>query len=110
MDQLTPWGTHPWVAEARHRISFGAMILSPRDISPTTVAFARRLEQLGFGSLFIADHPLGNGDCWTTLAAFAVATRTIRLGTLVCCVDYRPPELLARHAELVGEKVMPAFK
>jgi len=95
---LTPHDTHPWVAEARRKISFGAMILSPRDLSPTTVDFARRLEQLGFASLFIADHPLGNGDCWTTLAAFAVATRTIRLGTLVCCVYYRPPELLARHA------------
>jgi alkanesulfonate monooxygenase SsuD/methylene tetrahydromethanopterin reductase-like flavin-dependent oxidoreductase (luciferase family) len=90
--------THPWVAEARQRVSFGAMILSPRDLSPGTVDFAVRLERLGFTSLFIADHPLGNGDCWTTLAAFAVATRTIRLGTLVCCVYYRPPELLARHA------------
>jgi alkanesulfonate monooxygenase SsuD/methylene tetrahydromethanopterin reductase-like flavin-dependent oxidoreductase (luciferase family) len=89
---------HPWVAEARQRVSFGAMILSSRDLSPGTVDFARRLEQLGFSSLFIADHPLGNGDCWTTLAAFAVATRTIRLGTLVCCVYYRPAELLARHA------------
>jgi alkanesulfonate monooxygenase SsuD/methylene tetrahydromethanopterin reductase-like flavin-dependent oxidoreductase (luciferase family) len=98
VDQPTPRDTHPWVAEARNRVSFGAMILSPRDLSPTTVDFARRLEQLGFNSLFIADHPLGNGDCWTTLAAFAVATRTIRLGTLVCCVYYRPPELLARHA------------
>ena len=96
MDELTPRDTHPWVAGARKKIGFGAMILSPRDLSSGTVDFARRLEELGFGSLFIADHPLGNGDAWTTLAAFAVATRTIRLGTLVCCVYYRPPELLAR--------------
>jgi alkanesulfonate monooxygenase SsuD/methylene tetrahydromethanopterin reductase-like flavin-dependent oxidoreductase (luciferase family) len=98
VDELTPRDTHPWVAEAGRKIGFGAMILSPRDLSPATVDFARRLERLGFSSLFIADHPLGNGDCWTTLAAFAVATRAIRLGTLVCCVYYRPPELLARHA------------
>jgi alkanesulfonate monooxygenase SsuD/methylene tetrahydromethanopterin reductase-like flavin-dependent oxidoreductase (luciferase family) len=98
VDDLTPRDTHPWVAEARERVSFGAVILSPRDLSPATVGFARRLEQLGFSSLYIADHPLGNGDCWTTLAAFAVATRTVRLGTLVCCVYYRPPALLARHA------------
>jgi alkanesulfonate monooxygenase SsuD/methylene tetrahydromethanopterin reductase-like flavin-dependent oxidoreductase (luciferase family) len=98
VEELTPRTTHPWVAEARRKVSFGAMILSPRDLSPSTVDFARRLEELGFASLFIADHPLGNGDCWTTLAAFAVATRSVRLGTLVCCVYYRPPELLARHA------------
>jgi alkanesulfonate monooxygenase SsuD/methylene tetrahydromethanopterin reductase-like flavin-dependent oxidoreductase (luciferase family) len=98
VEELTPRDTHPWVAEARRTIGFGAMILSPRDLSPGTVDFARRLEQLGFSSLFIADHPLGNGDCWTTLAAFAVATRAVRLGTLVCCVYYRPPELLARQA------------
>jgi alkanesulfonate monooxygenase SsuD/methylene tetrahydromethanopterin reductase-like flavin-dependent oxidoreductase (luciferase family) len=103
VDELTPRTTHPWVAEARRRVSFGAMILSPRDLSPGTVDFARRLEQLGFSSLFIADHPLGNGDCWTTLAALAVATSTIRLGTLVCCVYYRPPELLARHAADVDQ-------
>jgi alkanesulfonate monooxygenase SsuD/methylene tetrahydromethanopterin reductase-like flavin-dependent oxidoreductase (luciferase family) len=98
VDELIPRTAHPWVVEARQRVSFGAMILSPRDLSPGTVDFARRLERIGFSSLFIADHPLGNGDCWTTLAAFAVATSTVRLGTLVCCVYYRRPEMLARQA------------
>src|SRR5438132_13057051 len=37
-------------------------------------------------------------DCWTTLAAVAAVTRTIRLGTHVSCVAYRPPVLLARMA------------
>ena len=37
-------------------------------------------------------------DCWTTLAALAGVTRTIRLGTQVSCVAYRSPVLLARMA------------
>jgi alkanesulfonate monooxygenase SsuD/methylene tetrahydromethanopterin reductase-like flavin-dependent oxidoreductase (luciferase family) len=37
-------------------------------------------------------------DGWMTLAALASVTRTIRLGTHVSCVAYRPPVLLARIA------------
>jgi alkanesulfonate monooxygenase SsuD/methylene tetrahydromethanopterin reductase-like flavin-dependent oxidoreductase (luciferase family) len=37
-------------------------------------------------------------DCWTTLAALAVHTERLRLGSLVSCVYYRPAALLARMA------------
>ena len=57
------------------------------------------VEELGFDSFWISDHPmLLPIDCWTALAALAVETRRIRLGPLVSCIHYRPPALLARMA------------
>jgi alkanesulfonate monooxygenase SsuD/methylene tetrahydromethanopterin reductase-like flavin-dependent oxidoreductase (luciferase family) len=57
------------------------------------------VEDLGFDSLWIPDHPgvLGNAT-WTSLAALAGATRTIRLGPLVACAAYWNPVILARAA------------
>jgi len=57
---------------------------------------AQLAEELGLDSMWVADHPLILGDCWTKLAALAVTTRRIRLGSLVSCVYYRNPVLLAR--------------
>ncbi|MBI3129532.1 MAG: LLM class flavin-dependent oxidoreductase [Candidatus Tectomicrobia bacterium] len=84
---------------------------------------AREAERLGFGSLWHCDHFIsldpnaygaqsgfgsqagGEGppsrpmlEAWTALTALAGATKTIRLGTLVSCVHYRPPALLAKIA------------
>jgi len=45
------------------------------------------------------DHPILFGaDCWTMLAMLAATTQRIRLGSLVSCVYYRQPALLARMA------------
>jgi alkanesulfonate monooxygenase SsuD/methylene tetrahydromethanopterin reductase-like flavin-dependent oxidoreductase (luciferase family) len=69
---------------------------------PTELArehdLAQMAEGLGFDSFWRVDHPMLGHDCWTTLAALAAVTRTIRLGTHVSCVAYRPPVLLARMA------------
>jgi alkanesulfonate monooxygenase SsuD/methylene tetrahydromethanopterin reductase-like flavin-dependent oxidoreductase (luciferase family) len=46
----------------------------------------------------MVDHPVRHPDCWTTLAALAAVTRTIRLGTLVNCVLYRSAFQVARQA------------
>jgi len=84
---------------------------------------AREAERLGFGSLWHCDHFItldpgaygatsGFGsqegkagpaskailEPWTALTALAGATQRIRLGTLVSCVHYRPPALLAKIA------------
>jgi alkanesulfonate monooxygenase SsuD/methylene tetrahydromethanopterin reductase-like flavin-dependent oxidoreductase (luciferase family) len=60
---------------------------------------AQTAEALGFDSLWLPDHPLlSPSSSWTTLAALAEATRTIRLGTLVSCAFYRHPVVLARDA------------
>src|SRR5436189_115942 len=61
-------------------------------------------ERLGFDAFFRSDHYLNMGggsglpgptDAWTTLAALAVETSRIRLGTLVSPVTFRPPGPLA---------------
>lgn len=64
---------------------------------------ARAAEQSGFAGFFRSDHYLamsgdgmpGPSDAWTTLAALAVDTERIRLGTLVSSVTYRHPGILA---------------
>lgn len=64
------------------------------------------VDRLGFDSLWTWDHfvPL-NGDpngpmfeAWELLAAWAVLTSTVRLGTLVTGVTYRQPPVLAKMA------------
>jgi alkanesulfonate monooxygenase SsuD/methylene tetrahydromethanopterin reductase-like flavin-dependent oxidoreductase (luciferase family) len=95
-----PWVTHPWVAEGQQHLRFGVAQLvwsSPPDW-PARRDFVQAAEGLGFDSYWAQDHPAMTADCWTTLAALAVSTRTIRLGTLVSCVSYRSPALLARMA------------
>ncbi len=67
------------------------------------LAVARTAEQLGFGAFFRSDHFLSMGgaglpgptDAWTTLAGLARDTSTIRLGTLMTCVTFRHPGVLA---------------
>jgi alkanesulfonate monooxygenase SsuD/methylene tetrahydromethanopterin reductase-like flavin-dependent oxidoreductase (luciferase family) len=60
--------------------------------------FVQRAEALGFDACWANDHPNRLMDCWTTLSALALATERIRLISLVSCVYYRSPYLLARQA------------
>jgi F420-dependent oxidoreductase-like protein len=68
------------------------------------LAFAQASERMGIDGFFVSDHllkisdesgSLGRTDAWTTLAGLARETRTIRLGSLVTPVTFRPPGLLA---------------
>jgi alkanesulfonate monooxygenase SsuD/methylene tetrahydromethanopterin reductase-like flavin-dependent oxidoreductase (luciferase family) len=61
-------------------------------------AFVQRAEALGFDACWANDHPNRLMDCWTALSALALATERIRLISLVSCVYYRSPHLLARQA------------
>jgi F420-dependent oxidoreductase-like protein len=63
------------------------------------LAVASTAEQCGFDAFFRSDHYLKMGsasglpaytDAWTTLAGLARDTRTIRLGTMVTPVTFRP--------------------
>ena len=63
------------------------------------LAVARTAEECGFGAFFRSDHVLKMGsvsglpgitDAWTTLAGLARDTSTIRLGTMVTPVTFRP--------------------
>jgi alkanesulfonate monooxygenase SsuD/methylene tetrahydromethanopterin reductase-like flavin-dependent oxidoreductase (luciferase family) len=73
---------------------------------PQWVALARAAEEAGLDSLFRSDHygsivrgnPSGALDAWTTLAALGTQTETIRLGTLVSPVTFRPASVLAKCA------------
>jgi alkanesulfonate monooxygenase SsuD/methylene tetrahydromethanopterin reductase-like flavin-dependent oxidoreductase (luciferase family) len=62
---------------------------------PTFIRLVQRMEAQGIDSYWSYDHPAANADCWTALAALAATTERIRLGTMVACVLYRPPYLLA---------------
>ncbi|HZM80623.1 MAG TPA: LLM class F420-dependent oxidoreductase [Candidatus Limnocylindrales bacterium] len=73
---------------------------------------ARHAEELGFEAFFRSDHFLSMGsrsglpgptDSWATLAAIAVQTSTIRLGTLLTSATFRHPGLLAISVAQVDE-------
>ncbi len=76
------------------------------------LAMARAIEDLGFDSLWFADHLLmkmeghetqGSWEAWSMLAAFAAVTERIEIAPLVACTAYRNPALTAKIAETVDE-------
>jgi alkanesulfonate monooxygenase SsuD/methylene tetrahydromethanopterin reductase-like flavin-dependent oxidoreductase (luciferase family) len=56
------------------------------------------VEALGFEGLFLHDHPYFSPDPWVGLAGLATVTERVTLGSVVFCVPYRHPALLARMA------------
>ncbi|HKG25423.1 MAG TPA: LLM class flavin-dependent oxidoreductase, partial [Thermomicrobiales bacterium] len=76
------------------------------------LAMARTTEELGFDSLWFADHllmkvpghePQGAWEAWSMLAAFAATTSRIELAPFVTCTGYRNQALIAKIAETVDE-------
>jgi alkanesulfonate monooxygenase SsuD/methylene tetrahydromethanopterin reductase-like flavin-dependent oxidoreductase (luciferase family) len=65
---------------------------------PQLLEFVQRAEELGFDAYWANDHPTRSMDCWSMLTALAMATKKIRLLSLVSCIYYRSPLLLARQA------------
>ena len=64
---------------------------------------ARRVEALGFQTLYVADHPGETASPFVALAAAAAVTSTLRLGTYVCNVGVRDPLHLAADAATVDQ-------
>jgi alkanesulfonate monooxygenase SsuD/methylene tetrahydromethanopterin reductase-like flavin-dependent oxidoreductase (luciferase family) len=72
---------------------------------------ARLAEDVGFDSLWVADHLLfrsdgrveGAWECWSTLTALATVTKRVEIGSLVCCLPFRNPALVAKTADTVDE-------
>ena len=67
---------------------------------PTTTAtewldLARRAEEIGFDSLYVADHPGSCASPFVALAAAAAVTSRLRLGSYVANAGVREPILLA---------------
>lgn len=73
--------------------------------------YARRVEELGFESLWRSDHffsLMGRTErdaleTWVSLADLAGRTSRIRFGPLVCSMTFRHPALLARMAAAVDD-------
>lgn len=73
---------------------------------------AERAEAIGFDSFWVPDHllfknpdepPHGPWECWSLLAALAASTSRMEIGSLVSCVGFRNPALLAKMAQTVDE-------
>jgi alkanesulfonate monooxygenase SsuD/methylene tetrahydromethanopterin reductase-like flavin-dependent oxidoreductase (luciferase family) len=73
---------------------------------------AERAEELGFDSFWVPDHlifkpegekPHGPWECWSLIAALAASTSRMELGSLVTCVPFRNPGLLAKMADTIDE-------
>ena len=71
----------------------------------------RKVEDLGYSTLFLADHYLGPGPAQraahtprqdlapiAAMAAAAAVTGTLRIGCRVFCIDYHVPAVLAKEA------------
>ena len=70
---------------------------------------AREAESAGWDSIWLYDHfhtapPAqieATFECWSSVAALARDTSTIRLGQMVTCSGYRPPALLAKMSSCI---------
>jgi alkanesulfonate monooxygenase SsuD/methylene tetrahydromethanopterin reductase-like flavin-dependent oxidoreductase (luciferase family) len=60
------------------------------------VSFAQRVEALGYSSLLLPDRTVTMLATVPALAAAALVTKTLRIGSYVFANDYRHPALLAR--------------
>lgn len=74
-------------------------------------ATARKAQDLGYSTLFLADHYLGPGPAQraartprqdlapiAAMATAAAVTETLRIGCRVFCIDYHVPAVLAKEA------------
>src|ERR1700739_1043006 len=80
----------------------------------------RKVEDLGYSTLFLADHYLGPGPAQkaariprqdlapiAAMAAAAAYSKTLRIGCRGFCIDYHVPAVLAKEAatgRLVGKR------
>ncbi len=86
-------------AVARRPFRFGIVTTSGTKTSRRRwTEHVRRVEGLGFSTLVVADHFGNTTVCTPRLAAAAVVTTTLRLGSYVYDNDFRHPVLLAREA------------
>ena len=82
---------------------------SAADAWDRTKELAQLTEQLGYHHLWVYDHvetvprrePTHVFEAFTTLAALAQHTTTIKLGQMVTCAAYRNAGLLAKEAACV---------
>ena len=89
----------------------GAPIEEPEISYRYVKKVAREAEEIGYDSLWIADHLLnprkgeqfGALEAWTTITAIATCTKKINLGHAVLCQAFRYPAVLAKMATTLDE-------
>ena len=79
-----------------HPFRFGVQ-LSAADSGARWRATARKIEDLGYSTLFVPDHFDGQFGPLVALTVAAEATSTLRVGSLVFGNDYRHPIVLAKE-------------
>jgi alkanesulfonate monooxygenase SsuD/methylene tetrahydromethanopterin reductase-like flavin-dependent oxidoreductase (luciferase family) len=88
--------------------------LAPVQGFETLKIKSQNAENLGYDLVTVWDHlmfpenvrgrtypPLQAMECWTSLAGIAAVTDSIQIGSLVSCVHYRHPTILAKMAVTV---------
>jgi len=87
---------------------FGLFLPQIRMKFDVILARAQAAEAVGFDSVWLIDHlatPMGPKldllEAWTTAAALAVRTESIRIGHMVTCDPFRHPALLAKMVATV---------
>jgi probable F420-dependent oxidoreductase len=79
---------------------------------PAIRDMACRMEDAGLDSIWVYDHLLyrwpgrptdGIWECWTVLSALAQATQRVQIGTVVMCVPFRNPAVLAKMAATLDD-------
>jgi probable F420-dependent oxidoreductase len=79
---------------------------------PETLRYARHAEELGFDSVWLADHLLfrfpgepttGIHEAGSFLAALAATTSRVELGPMVMCTSFRNPAVLAKMAAAIDD-------
>ena len=75
-------------------------------------AMARRIEELGYDSIWIGDHllyrvadepPRGPWEAWSLMSALAAITNRVELGILVACTAFHNPAIIAKKAATIDE-------
>ena len=91
------------------RVQFGVLVL-PHVPWHRYVEQCKRIEELGFDSVWSCDHFVDPyqpearwADGWALLTALAICTNRIRIGSLVTSVSLRNPAMFARMAGTVDE-------
>ena len=96
-----PNTVHPWVAARRDHVRFGVQVFPlPDDPNPSATVIAAGLvaDAVELDAFFIGDHPGYHVEPWLHLAAVAVQTKRVTLGSVVNCVMHRHPAMLGRLA------------
>ena len=84
------------VAPHPRRFRFGVEMMAPFD-GMSWADSARRLESLGYSTLFVPDHFHEGFGPITAMATAAAATTTLKVAPMVFACDFRHPAVLARE-------------